>query len=254
MTVAVVALALGCTGRGADAAPASRCVMTGSIGGPNPAYEGDNVSAAVSVSSSHGFCDAGSVQITGGSWTLCSENLHFGSGGCSITFQAFRGLSAVTATLSTGQSLRLGTFTVLSRTPTTHASSPRPTRTVTVVPPASRSAAASSSAAVASASRASVAAASASRAAARHTRTSTVTSTAFPSDTAAPSSEAAAPSDTPPSDTASASGFAVNVRTNPSGGSSIPFGPLLLALLVLAGVVVAAARLVYTHAHEELQA
>jgi hypothetical protein len=250
MAVALITLALSWVGvgRGADAAPPSRCVMIGSIGGPNPAYEGDNVSATVSVGASRGICDANSVRLTTGSWTLCSETLNFGSGRCSVTFPAFRGLSTVTATLSTGQSLRLGTFTVLPRTPTSPAGSPRPTRTITVVPAASRAASS-----VAAASR-SAAAASAARAAATHTRTSTVTSTAFPSDSQTPSTEAAAPTDTPASDTASAGGFSVNVRTDPRGGASIPFGPLLLALLVLAGFVAAAGRLIYTHAHEEIGA
>jgi hypothetical protein len=44
------------------------------------------------------------------------------------------------------------------------------------------------------------------------------------------------------------------VRTEPTGGSSVPLGPLLIALLVLVGFVTAAGRFIYAHAHEELEA
>jgi hypothetical protein len=230
-------------GTAAGATPPSRCALTGGIGGPNPAHVGDDVSATVSVLSSHGTCDA-TVTVIGGGWPLCTDDV-FGSGGCSVTFGAFPGLSTVTAKLTTGQSLVLGTFTVLSSTPVPHASSTVTRRTVTTSASASRAAA--SSAAAASRGAAS---ASASRSASRSHASKVVTNTAFPSDTETPTT--APVTEASPSDTASASGFAVNVRTNPSGGSSIPAGPLLLALVILAGFVAAAGRLIYTHTHDEI--
>jgi hypothetical protein len=86
-------------------------------------------------------------------------------------------------------------------------------------------------------------------------RTSTVTSTAFPGGSDTPSTPAAGSvKDTPVAASASASGFSVNVRTDPSGGASIPLLPLLVALLILAAFVTAAGRFIYAHLHEELEA
>jgi hypothetical protein len=244
------ALALLAPATAAHAAPRSSCVISGSVS-PTVVQRGENVTVTAAVQSSGGICRAGSFEVTGGPFVLRTTEIFNGTGSCTITFGAFDGLSAINVVLSTGQSQRIGTVTVLSPTPAPGTTRPVIRRTLTVTPPAG----AASSAAAAASSRAAAAAASASRAAATSVRTSTVTSTAFPGDSETPSTPAAGSAEgTPVADTASASGFSVNVRSDPSGGSSVPFLPLLIALLVLAGFVTAAGRFVYAHIHEELQA
>jgi hypothetical protein len=249
-TVAAVlgtsALALLAPGPAADAAPGSSCVISGSVS-PTVVQRGENVTVTAAVQPSGGPCRAGSFEVTGGPFVLRTTDMFNGTGSCTIAFGAFDGLSAINVVLSTGQTQRIGTVTVLSPTPGTTRTVVR--RTVTVTPPA----AAASSAANAS-SRAAAAAVSASRAAATAVRTSTVTSTAFPGGSDTPSTPASGSAkDTPVADTASATGFSVNVRTVPTGGSSVPLLPLLIALLVLAGFVTAAGRFIYAHIHEELE-
>ncbi|MFN2562102.1 MAG: hypothetical protein ABR571_12510 [Jatrophihabitans sp.] len=234
----------------ADAAPRSSCVISGSVS-PTVVQRGENVTVTAAVRSSGGICRAGSFEVTGGPFVLRTTEIFNGTGSCAITFGAFDGLSGIDVVLSTGQRQRIGTVTVLSPTPTPGTTRTVVRRTATVTPPAP----AASSAAAAASSRAAAAAASASRAAATSVRTSTVTSTAFPGDSETPSTPAAGSGmGTPVAASASASGFSVNVRTDPSGGSSVPLLPLLIALLVLAGFVTAAGRFVYAHIHEELQA
>lgn len=243
------ALAVLVAGPAAAAPPRSSCAISGSVS-PTVVHRGDIVTVTAAVQSSGGTCRASSFQVTGGPFVLRTTDMFNGAGSCTIAVGAFDGLSAINVVLSTGQTQRIGTVTVISPTP-----APGTTtvvrRTVTVTPPA----AARSSGAAAAASRAAVAAASASRAAATSVRTSTVTSTAFPGDTDTPSTPAAGSiKDKPAAASASASGFSVNVRTEPSGGASIPLLPLLIALLVLAGFVTAAGRFIYSHIHEELDA
>lgn len=239
----------------ADAAPRSSCVISGSVS-PTVVQRGENVTVAAAVQSSGGACRAGSFEVTGGPFVLRTAEIFNGAGSCTITFGAFDGLSSINVVLSTGQSQQIGTVTVLSPTPSATRTVVR--RTVTVTPPAPATAAAAAAAAAASsraaaASAAAAAAASASQAAATSVRTSPVTSTAFPSDSDTPPTPAAGPAtNSPVAAGASVSGFAVNVRTEPTGGSSIPLLPLLIALLVLAGFVTAAGRFIYAHLHEEL--
>jgi hypothetical protein len=240
------ALALLVTGAAADAAPRSSCAISGTVS-PTVVHRGENVTVTATVQSSGGLCRASSFQVTGGPFVLRTTDMFNGTGSCTIAFGAFDGLSGIDVVLSTGESQRIGTVTVISPTPAPATTSAVVRRTVTVPPPAaavSSAAAAASRAAAASASRAATA-----------VRTSTVTSTAFPAGSDTPSTPAAGSvKDTPVATSASASGFSVNVRTDPSGGSSIPLLPLLIALLVLAGFVTAAGRFIYAHIHEELEA
>jgi hypothetical protein len=238
LAVAVLAVATPLV-TAAPAVAASRpvCLLSGSIGGPNPAHEGDLVSvrASVSTTSSH-RCDATSVRVRSSNWLLCSGSVFANGGGCAVSFAAFSGLSTVTATIYSGgtplQSRTLGTFTVLPR---------RPVTSVVVTRTVPRPATSAAHAAV-------------TRTAARTVSASpskAVANTSFAADTDTPSSGAPS-SAAGASATPSASAFAVNVRTDPTGGASPPTAPLLLALVVLAGFVAAAVRFVYAHLHEEV--
>jgi hypothetical protein len=228
--------------------PSSSCSIAGSVS-PAVVKRGENVTVTASVGpGSFGPCGAASFQVTGGNFVLQTVSLQNGAGHCTIVFGAFDGLSAIDVVVSNGQRAQIGTVTVLPPDGSSPATSPRPRRTVTVTASASRVAASSS---VPAASRA-AAAASAARAATR-TRTSTVTSTAFPSESAAPSTAAPSSAAAHAAD-ATPGAFSVNVRTDPSGGSSLPFLPVLIALLVLAGFVTAAGRFIYAHLHEEIEA
>jgi hypothetical protein len=241
----------------AAGAPRTRCTMAGSIGGPNPAHVGDTVSAAVSVSSGRGSCNATSVSITGGGRVLGSNALPGGTGSCSVSFAAFRGLATVTASLSTGQRLTLGTFTVLDPTPTS-TKPPPPTRPPTPTPTRRTTSAAPSVTPSASATSAGVSSSSARPSAprsstSRPTRPSTTGRTSarrtvYPWETADPSTDPAAERIDPTATNAAA----VGGSTGGGGDPFIPSGLLIGTLVVLAGLVGVAGRLIYLHSRAEV--
>ncbi|MDT4923834.1 MAG: hypothetical protein QOG01_1547 [Pseudonocardiales bacterium] len=213
----------------ADADPPPRCSLTGGIGGPNPAHVGDTISVTASVGVRRGSCDATSVSITGGRRVLCARTLPSGTGTCSASFAAFRGLGTVRAFISTGRSATLGTFVVIDPTPKRTPTPTRSTRPPTPTPSSSVSARSASTSARASKSSASRAARSSTSA----SRASAPTSADFSTDV----TDSAAP------ETAAA------VTKSGGSGNGSPFPPVLLlvSLLVLAGLVGAAGWLIYAH-------
>lgn len=227
----------------AGAERAEQCAMSGGIGGPNPAQVDDLVSVSVAVNpNARNFCNGSTVAIRGGGRTLCSSGFIFGRASCTITFRAFLGLGRVTASLNTGQSLILGTFTVLGGPTATHRPPP-PVPVTTVTHTVARPAAVTTAAA---ASRVRIPAPTKPD---PHRKSSASAPDPYPWHPA-PGPTA------PPTDEPGASVSAVAVVTTAHGGgaSPIPLGLLIGALAVLGVFVTAAARLVATHVRSEIGA
>ena len=221
----------------ADAALA-RCSISGAVQGNNPAHVGDPIYAVANVTGHR--CDATEIRFQGGGRVLDDQFMVSGQTSYSTIFNAFAGLTTVTAVLNTGETGILGAVNVVGATttppPPPHSSPLPPPVTVTVGSTGSSTSSRSAS----------------KSATPTKARTSIATVPQIrvpdyggddlstdPTDTPTPSSSAS------PSDSAVA--FPVDVIHGSGSVDPIPSGLVLAAIVVLGGVLGVAVRFVYLY-------
>lgn len=229
LATATCAAAIALNPASTQSAAAASCVITGGdVQATDPVHVGDPVRADARVT---GACTGRTITFEGGGHTL-------GSGSMSTyksyytEFAAFAGLSTVTASVTGGNSMILGTVNVVGSSPTPTPPASTPVASKTPLPPPPTSAGASSSAGTSTSASASKTA----------TRSLTPHTAAFPAAAGDPATSA---TDTPqPSASASPSSsevaLPVQVIHGSGGVNLIPSG-LLIATIVVLGAIAGAA-------------
>ncbi len=240
-------LVMACAGAGVLAwaaaqpavAAAPACSISGHIEGNNPAHVGDPIYAVADVTGRH--CSAVSIEFRGGGRVLDDQFVVPGQTSYSTIFNAFSGLSTVTAVLNTGQTAILGAVNV-----TGASSVPPPPRTTTVVPAPRTTTRTAAPSAGASGTRTT-----------RATKSPTKSPTrAIPqiripdyggADDEETDSETPTPSAPSASSSDSAVAFPVDVIKGSGSVNPIPSGLLVATIVILGGVLGAAIRFVYVY-------
>jgi hypothetical protein len=208
------------------------------VEGNNPAHPGDPIYAVADVTGRR--CNAVSIEFRGGGRVLDDQFIVPGQTSYSTIFNAFTGLSTVTAVLSSGQTAILGAVNVVGSGPTPP---PPPKTTVTVVPPPPTTTKSASAAATGSRS------ASATKSPTR-TPTRAVPQIRIPDYGGVDEttdSETPTPTAPSPSSSDSEVAFPVDVIHGSGSVNAIPSTLLIATIVVLGGILGAAVRFVYVY-------